>query len=1018
MKPLRLYMKNIGPFRDETIDFTALDNMFLIKGDTGAGKTFIFDALTFALYGKLRGNRKDYVSDLKSHYAREDEESYVDLEFELGGERYRINRNVPFNYINRNGKRDQKKPQADLSVWRGTDAADEPGLFDTGWELLPYRTKNEVDEKVQELLGLSADEFAKIVVLPQGEFAEFLHQNSKERAVTLKKLFPVTFYSDITARFKEKADKANDELRTLSLKIEGLSSDKDFTAADEMIARMTDEFEQAKKTEAEAVEKRDKLSARIEQLRNEEAAAREFGENRRKKDELESLTDEMKLLAEKLSRAERARDLREFIMVRDNAASQLEKSRADSAAAAAERDGLQEKFSLLDEEKASMEKLRLQNEADGKTLSVIQKQLESAEGLEALKKNVALALEKKADAEKKKHEIEDELASLKKELGDDDGVNRLEKLSRDIQKTAEKLAEVKVSGEEAQKRDGLLERKKAAEEALSETEARLEKEEETLASTKTVLQSREDAKKAAEASHQAWTVAQFLKEGEPCPVCGSVVHPHPAEKPEGLLSYDEEIKILKDAVESITRSVEQLKVQITAKTTEIKGFGELLSEITTTRTVSDIQADETLLKEAAAAANADRERVSELMHSVSTAKEALDEAARTLAEADGACVKYQAQIDSIEAALGESVEELRLKETKLISLLRENGEKYSIWRTSYDEAVTQLAEAKSAAAKYAEDVISFSDALENAGKTLAERVTEKAFSSVDEAVAAYLSDDVLAAGRQEYQLWKEALAGVTAAVEAAVKKNLRQVSEVEAEMASVSEEAAGIREAYEEARTVVQKLGGELAAYLDAYGKVRDARDKKLALEEKAKPLNALSEALLGKNPQKLAFETWALGMYFQQVVEFASRRFNDISDGRFSFLLKQPDDISSGNSQRGLDLLVLDSYTGRTRDAAELSGGETFEASISLALAITDVVQNDNGGGIQLDSLFIDEGFGTLDPETLEKAMGVLMELGETRMIGMISHVSELENFPGITSAISVEKGRQGSCVKLETLA
>lgn len=151
--------------------------------------------------------------------------------------------------------------------------------------------------------------------------------------------------------------------------------------------------------------------------------------------------------------------------------------------------------------------------------------------------------------------------------------------------------------------------------------------------------------------------------------------------------------------------------------------------------------------------------------------------------------------------------------------------------------------------------------------------------------------------------------------------------------------------------------------------------------------------------------------MYFEQVVSFASKRFFDISGGRFSFELK--DEKAFGRAMSGLDLKVFDSHSGKYSDPAELSGGETFEASISLALALTDVVQN-SSGGIQLDSLFIDEGFGTLDPETLEKAMSVLTELSETKMIGMISHVSEMEDFPDIKSVLKVNKTGRGSTVSV----
>ena len=164
-----------------------------------------------------------------------------------------------------------------------------------------------------------------------------------------------------------------------------------------------------------------------------------------------------------------------------------------------------------------------------------------------------------------------------------------------------------------------------------------------------------------------------------------------------------------------------------------------------------------------------------------------------------------------------------------------------------------------------------------------------------------------------------------------------------------------------------------------------------------------------GSNPSKLQFDSWALGVYFEQVVSYASRRFFDISSGRFQFLLDSGG--KTGKGYKGLDLLVTDSFTGCTRDPATLSGGETFEASISLALAITDVVQNQNGA-VSLDSLFIDEGFGSLDGETLDKAMEILNELQETKMIGIISHVESLQQT--VRSRIDVEKTNCGSHIRI----
>ncbi len=998
-------MVNIGPFRDETIDFTALDNMFLIKGDTGAGKTFIFDALTFALYGHVRGNRKSHESDLKSRYAAPEDDSFVEFDFEIAGTKYRINRNIPFWYTNRNGKIDTKQSHADLSVWR--DAA--------GWEPMPYRNKGDVDGKVVELLGLSADEFAKIVVLPQGEFADFLHQNSKDRAVTLRKLFPVSFYSNITERFKKKADEANEELKNMTNLISSLSQNRDFTDADKKIEEMKQDLDQKKADEMSVVEKQKEVSSTLERLKHEKDDAAEYEENCRRKDELESRADEMKALEEKISRAERAGKLRQYFSDAESASSRLNESRKQLSEAALRRDGLAAQIADLSKEKDSMEALHAQTEEDAKTLKVIQSKLENAAGLEDLEKEAESARKEKDAAVGKQKLLTDEITDAQQALGVENAEEAYASLTDEIIRKKEKIAELKIEEDAAIKRDAVLSKKEKAESELEEAEKTVLAEETSLEKTRATLEAHEKAKKEEEARHMAWAAGQFLKPGEPCPVCGSLDHPHPVTKPDDLLSHDSEIELYKDHLARNERTLQQAKENRAEKRAEIDGYAGQLSEITVTRPAAEITHDKELLSAEVTADQNECDRIHTLMLLIDEKKHALEEASRTVTEANLACVKFQTQIDGILSSLGEPLDELLSKEDSLSSSISENGAKYEAWHKTYDETEKSLLESKTAAEKFEADVTRQTVESEKADAVLAERISASLFTSKEDALAADIPDAELEACRTELSGYNETLAAVKLAVESGAKKNLRAVSEIAAEEEATNAQSVLVNERYASLKTEVEELTSELTSYRGDWERIRDTQDKKLALEEKIKPLNALSETLLGKNPQKLTFETWALGMYFQQVVEFASRRFYDISDGRFTFLLKQPEDHSTGNSQRGLDLLVLDSYTGKTSDAAELSGGETFEASISLALAITDVVQNDNGGGIQLDSLFIDEGFGTLDPETLEKAMSVLTELGETRMIGMISHVSEMESLSGITSAISVEKGRQGSHIHVE---
>ena len=295
MKPIRLSMVNIGPYRNETVDFSALDNMFLIKGETGSGKTFIFDAITFALYGELRGNRKGHESSFKSRYALESDEAFVDFTFEIYGKKYRIYRTVPFSYTNRNGKNAKKVSETALWVWKND-----------GFENISGKT-SEINEKIRGIIGLSVDEFAQIVLLPQGEFAKFLKQNTSERADTLKKLFPVDFYSEITTKIQEKTKSAEEQLKNYDNLILTLSDGKDFSNAGEKISLLESEIDVLKKNDLRFRSEQTEFTKKIENLKNEKEIAREFEENVRNLKILEEKAADFKALEKTIHDADKAK---------------------------------------------------------------------------------------------------------------------------------------------------------------------------------------------------------------------------------------------------------------------------------------------------------------------------------------------------------------------------------------------------------------------------------------------------------------------------------------------------------------------------------------------------------------------------------------------------------------------------------------------------------------------------------------------------------------------------------------
>ena len=1003
MKPVKLYMKNIGPYRDETIDFTKLDNMFLIKGDTGAGKTFIFDSITYALYGQLRGNRKGHESDFKSRYAPESEESFVEFTFEIAGKLYRINRTVPFYYTNRNGNRAKKNQDVSLEEQTG-------GSFTaTGGKL------SEINEKIHRIIGLSADEFAQIVVLPQGEFAEFLHQNTKERMNTLEKLFPVAFYADITRRIKEKADAENLKLRDYNGLIESISKGNDFTDAEEKIGAMQDEIAGFNTKEAAFIEKRTEYAAKLEGLKHEKSAAEEYEKNCAALKTLQAQEKEFESLGRIIMLADKAKGLREFISSLEIAQKNLHQTQEKLGAAEAQKDTLAADFSALDARKAEMQALKEKIEKDGQQLKLLQEKLKSAAELDTLHKDHALAEQKRSAAEARKNQLEAAKHELERGLGDTGCVETLNLIAGELQRLTEKKNQLEKEAAECRNRDDLSRKKADARQALQEAQNKLGAEEEKLARTKATLAELETKQKEDAERHQAFTVSQFLKAGCPCPVCGSIEHPSPAQKPEGLLDYDEQIKTLLGNIESLQQLFEQHKGTCAALTAKLEEYESGLAQISASRALEQVQDECAEVEKACAAQEAERQKISRIGSELAAAEKALDAAKNDYDRENLACTTTAARIQAIEKSLGEPLETLRERENALRVSAEADRKTFAQWEEDYNSVTRELAAAESAVLNYRKDVAAYQNQALQADKELANKIACSEFASVEAAKAAYLDDAELEQKRRAQNTYNEALKSARDAVDAGAKKNLKASADVETELQAVNKARQENESGYAENHRLLTEKQRFCTEYQSDFEKIRDAQEKKLALEAVLKPLNALNDNLSGKNPQKLQLESWALGMYFEQVVDFASTRFNDISDGRFFFKLKQPEDAASGNGFRGLDLMVLDTHTGKTSDAAELSGGETFEASISLALAITDVVQNNNGGGIQLDSLFIDEGFGTLDPETLEKAMAVLTELGQTKMIGMISHVTEMEDFPGINSSITVHKSTTGSTVSVK---
>lgn len=1041
MKPYKLHMKNIGPYLDETINFSLLDNMFLIKGDTGSGKTFIFDAITYALYGKLCGNRSGHEADFKSRYALEEDESFVEFEFLANGKKYFVSRTVPFEYTNRNGKLSKKTKEVYFALLDSDKSENQSGenLKSKSGEILENKTEfsgkpTEIDEKIQEIIGLNADEFSQIILLPQGKFAEFLHKNSKERAQTLKTLFPVDFYTKLTEKIKEKFELADDELKILEAQIKSAKAQEDFSNAEEILKSQNDEIKNLTTLEEENQKKLKEIAANKAKFELLFKDAQEFEKNQNLLEKLKSQEKEFSLLEEKIKNAENAIHLKEFIKTQEDCAERKFETEKNLQNAQDEKNFAQKNFDELNLQNQEMQNLEKKNKTDASKLEVLNKKIADAKELPSLiekEKKLAVNIEEnKNQLEKIKASLEKEKQKLKK-FDDENFINEnlageksakseksksafeiLQNLNTCLKNLLENQNLLKTENLECKKRDKTLQEKSRSKIELKENQEKLKSENLKLERTKSTIAELEKKEQEQNLKNQAFAISKFLVEGEPCPVCGSKNHPQIVLKPEGLLDFAEQLKTHKANLESIQTSISFFSANVSALNQKIKTFDDELSEIKTQKNESELEEELKNLAEKISKNESELEEIQKLEEKISESEKTFENLKELSLKSQNEFFRVTAIRQTLEKSLGESLENVIKNRDSLQKELSLNLKKFETWQSDFTKSQMNLEKAKT---KFDESQKNSLDANEKflvAQKTLLEKISSSDFSSVEDAKAALMSSQEIELSRKKISDYKSNLKSICDAVKNAKAKKLKSSQEIFVELEELKLCETQTNQNQSELKNLLENKKSENTKFKSDFEKLKKMQTEQKVLEEKIAPLAKLNSDLLGKNPQNLKFETWALGMYFEQVVSFASKRFFEISGGRFSFELKS--EKSSGNNLSGLELKVFDSHSGKFSDPAELSGGETFEASISLALALTDVVQN-SSGGIQLDSLFIDEGFGTLDPETLEKAMGVLTELGETKMIGMISHVSEMEDFPDIKCAIKVNKTNRGSTVTLE---
>lgn len=1023
MRPIRLEMEAFGPYSDRTVvDFEKLGRgLFLITGDTGSGKTMIFDAMSFALFGETSGDRRD-TSSLRSDLT--DKLPWVELTFDHRGQRYRIKRSPKYDRINRNGNISHESPKVEFYV--------DDKLECSVWK--------EANQRVPKIVGMSIDQWKQISMLAQGEFVKLLDTDSKTRTEILRNLFSTYRYKEIQDSLQEiaaekenayNARKADIDRRISELEfpedadLGGLTKPEIIRQAEDMVEDDRKNLEAIGKERGiletrhtEAVENRMKgmetdskfseLEDRRKEMTSLEGSEGEIAELAKTRDAANGIAP---ILPVEKSLRTRTEDL---IVVNRNLGEAAEAVKASEgrlatltaqrAEAAAEYENVRPLIAECDRIEKSMQRY---TEAEELSLRIA----EGSARLTTLDANIA----SKTESSKA---MTDEMDSLRKVIRDTESLeSQASTLEEAVEKDDETLSTL------AGNRD-LAVRCIAAGNAIASKEREFEEAD----SEARTLAGELEKKESAFMRCQAGILASTLIEGSPCPVCGSVHHPGPAQMSENAPT-ERSLKDLKAKKDAADRRRSDISTELSNLRGSMEAMVSQLSSITGIAGSPKEHADavDRLYTEAESVSTRHRTSLGEL---------------RALMEANGRNMTRLSELETMAGEQAEAMEKLTAERGTLNTSIQSDRARHETMAESLeypDLATAKIAFAgKTSVLKAAEmrlyDMTTKVSEEESSLAALREKVRgfETRVGELEPAIRddrAQLESMLSERGITLERLHE--LAGLDiAGMNARIEDHVAKVKSCRDRITALGEELEGVERPDLEKLNAAVEEAEEAKKGSEARFRTVDARHTRNArvledlkalwdrIETYAVEKDAavrMSNVASGrlKDAEKIQFEQFIQKVYFDRVLEYANRRLSVMTGDRFR--LRRRTEAADNRSQSALDIDVYDNFTGKTRTVKSLSGGESFKAALSLALGLSDSVQMSSGGA-KVEALFIDEGFGSLDTDSLIQAIRVLEDLTDgSVMVGVISHVDLLRE--RIAKKITVTRDKDhGSVVGITT--
>lgn len=1037
MRPLHLTMSAFGPFAGKTeINFEQFgkDGLFLITGKTGSGKTTIFDAISYALYGTASGDNR--TGDMmRSDFADIETETYVELAFKYHDKEYTARRNPRYTRLSKRGD------------GTTTQVADATLTLPDGDVVIGIQN---VDAYIEDLLGINRDQFCQTTMIAQGDFLKLLLSGTKERSTILRKIFDTEKFLEFQQLLRERSNALKRELEQDNRVVLQHAADIDYTADDaaaeplEMWLAHEDHHDgqgllsaletllTAQQKQLTALEEQySALQKQRQEFEAEKVLAEADNENlaslQKNTDLLNTLNAKQQTITELKEQVKQGDIALHEIKPLDEKMTLAKTQLNDNETAIKEQTEVVEKaqtaFSSADEthEKEKANEPHRQKLAE--TIQRLQSELDYQREYTALQKQTVETFE--ALGKTQRH--------LKETAQDKTNAQRLyDKLQQEI----EAAADVDVNKTKAEQRlEELLKHQQQLVQCEAQQQLFLQKEQQHKTFENDYAEKHKQwqrltkdwqAKQSVFMHEQAGFLAKTLKAGESCPVCGSVEHPSPAVLSQAAPS-EEMVDKAKEAADSAQQQAEEAarrvsgaKAEVTAANEQFEAaFKEALPQQSTTPQPFDFKA---VHKQAKEEVTAQQSTVNELEKACQQRLASQEKTKLLTADVE--------RLTALHSTLAQQAVKLETEHSAQRQEKQKLKEKLSYKTLALaQQALSHHKEEKERGQKALEQAVenhqNSKNNLATAKAVFKERqqklpAQQQQFQQAEEAFEKALSAHRLDGATYQKALvdketlaeWKQSIDDFTQKKQL-TQQTVNQLKEKtkgkeKIDVAALAEQQKTIDDALkacDKSRTQSKNIVTNNARRQQTLTELLDERKEKEKLYVDLKNLSdTASGDLSGKI--KITFETYLQTAYFARILDAANQRLTAMTGNRY--LLRRQQAGDNLRSQSGLELAVRDQYTGKERDVRSLSGGESFTASLALALGLSDVVQQ-HSGGIHLDAMFIDEGFGTLDSESLDMAITTLQNLaGENRLIGIISHVGELTD--RIDRQIIVERGTKGS--------